>query len=696
MTRILIADDDGQSRYMLRSLLEGNGYEVVPTSNGAEALAAAQRAEPSLIISDLLMPGMDGFELCRRWKQDGRLKHVPFLIYTATYTDPKDERLAISLGADRFLVKPQKVELLLQVVREVLSEADHGRVSLRPEPAGGEADLLLQHNEVLMRKLQKKVVELEAALEERKRAEAALQQNASLLRMAGHMARLGGFSVDVADMRVRWSDEVAAILDMPLDHAPTLEESFGFCAPASRERMTAVFAACVRDGTPYDEELELVTGRGRRVWVRTIGQALRDASGAITRVQGALQDITEQRRATDEHQALQKQLVAAQRLEAIGRLAGGVAHDFNNLLSVVLTCAALSLDALPQRDPLRAHLDAIEKAGQRAAALTRQLLAFGRRQVLEPEVLDLNQVIDGLHAMLPRLLREDVDIELRLAPDLGHVKADPGQIEQVVMNLVVNARDAMPGGGKLTIETANVALDADDPARHMSVRGPFARLSLSDTGCGMDAATLEQVFEPFFTTKGEGKGTGLGLSIVYGVVRQSGGHVVVHSEPGQGTTVEVYLPQVDAVASEVRRRPAPALSTGDETVLVVEDDEHVRRITETILRRAGYQVLEAASPAEALLLSEKVDGTIDLLVTDVVMPQMSGRELCRQLSSRFPGLKTLYMSGYSDNAVVQNGVLEPGAQFIGKPFAIAELTSKVRQVLDLGKGATGGATPAAG
>jgi len=331
---------------------------------------------------------------------------------------------------------------------------------------------------------------------------------------------------------------------------------------------------------------------------------------------------------------------------------------------------------------MRDDLLEIRNAGERAAALTRQLLAFSRKQILEPQVINLNRVISGIENMLRRLLGEDVEILVNLDPGVGNTLADPGQVEQVVMNLAVNARDAMPEGGRLTVETANACLDEEYADLHMAIRpGEYVRLSVTDSGCGMDAATREHIFEPFFTTKEKGKGTGLGLSIVYGIVKQSGGYIWVYSEPGRGTTFKIYLPRVDT-AEAVAPHPPLRAATGQETVLVVEDELAVRRIAERILLRAGYHVITATGGEEALLMCEKLGDRIDLLLTDVVMPRMNGGELAGRLARVCPGLRTLFMSGYADHAIVNNQVLLPGTHFIGKPFSAAELTAKVREALD--------------
>jgi PAS domain S-box-containing protein len=380
---------------------------------------------------------------------------------------------------------------------------------------------------------------------------------------------------------------------------------------------------------------------------------------------------------------LEEQLRQAQKMEAVGMLAGGVAHDFNNLLTIINGYSQLILNNLGSGDGNRHFVEQIMKAGERAGALTRQLLAFSRRQVLQPRVLDLNKLVGSLGTMLQRLIGEDIELHLVLPPDLGRVSADPGQVEQVLMNLVVNARDAMPKGGALTIETSNVQLDEGYAGRHVAVRpGPYVLLAVSDNGSGMDRATQAHLFEPFFTTKGSGKGTGLGLSTVFGIVKQSGGSIEVYSEPGRGTSVKVYLPRIDqpvSIESEDRAKSAPR---GTETILLVEDDDMVRTLVRETLAREGYRIMDAAGPVEAQIISDGFKGAIQLLITDVVMPKVSGRELADGISERRPDMKVLYMSGYTDNAVVKNGVLERQLAFLQKPFTPTALASKVREVLD--------------
>ncbi len=406
-------------------------------------------------------------------------------------------------------------------------------------------------------------------------------------------------------------------------------------------------------------------------------QPLRDTDGFIQGVIGVALDITERERLTD-------QLRQSQKMQAIGELAGGVAHDFNNLLMVVKGHSQLLLDRLPDSSPLRPGAQQIEKAADRAASLTRQLLAFSRKQVLQPRVLDMNEVVNGMIRMFSRVIGENIDMAFLPAANLSRVKADPGQIEQVLLNLVVNARDAMPTGGRLTIETSNVELDRSYAAAHTSVEpGHYVMLSVTDTGCGMSEETQSRIFEPFFTTKGPGKGTGLGLATVYGVVKQSGGYIYVYSEIDRGTTFKIYLPQVIAELDKLAGEAvAPGQARGSETILFVEDEQSVRELVQQYLSATGYTVLEAPDGARALKIAEGHAEPIHLLITDVVMPHLSGPDLATQLAASRPGLKVLFISGYTDDTVFRHGVLEGGVAFLQKPFNLKALAAKIREMLD--------------
>jgi PAS domain S-box-containing protein len=417
-----------------------------------------------------------------------------------------------------------------------------------------------------------------------------------------------------------------------------------------------------KNGTLYTEEATI--------------SPVRDAAGTITSYVAVKRDIT----AT---LALEAQFLQAQKMEAVGRLAGGVAHDFNNVLSVILSYAEMIGSELQPDEPVRADVEEIRTAALRAAGLSRQLLAFSRRQVFQKKVLDVRQVLVGMEKMLVRLLGADIHLTMVPAPGLWNIEADPAQVEQIIMNLAVNARDAMPHGGHLTIEMANVELDEDYASVHADVRaGPFVQIAVSDTGTGMDQEIQARIFEPFFTTKAKGKGTGLGLATVFGIVKQSGGHIWVYSEPGKGSSFKLHFPKAGAAAAT--RSWAPVVQDverGNETILLVEDEDQVRSLARRILQRHGYVVLDASNGGEALLICEQHQAKIHLLLTDVVLPRMNGRQLAERLASLRPEMKTLFMSGYADDAILQHGILDSDVAFLQKPFTPGSLTRKVGEVL---------------
>ena len=451
-----------------------------------------------------------------------------------------------------------------------------------------------------------------------------------------------------------------------------------FLYPGGKEERDGIVADRVRRGVPGIFESRYRRKDGTLLWVLTSATMGRNNDGTVF-FEGTMIDVTERRR-------LEEQLFQAQRMEAVGRLAGGIAHDFNNVLTVITGYSALLLARTHPSDPVYEDAQEIRSASERAASLTRQLLAFSRQQVLQPQVLCLNHVLEGIAKMVGRLIGEDIELSLRCASNLQSVKADPGQIEQIVLNLVVNARDAMPDGGKLTIETANVDLDSDYLDTHpYATRGPNVMLAVSDTGIGIDESLRPRIFEPFFTTKEHGKGTGLGLSTVYGIVKQSGGHIEVYSEVNRGATFKVYFPRVEQSAAPIsfpRETGTHADDCGRETILLVEDDEALRKLAQRALATSGYRVLAPDLPQEAETLCREHRGAIDLLLTDVVMPGISGREVARRISAQRPGVRVLYMSGYTTNAIVDHGVLDQGLAFLPKPFTPASLTAKVREILD--------------
>jgi nitrogen-specific signal transduction histidine kinase/ActR/RegA family two-component response regulator len=412
---------------------------------------------------------------------------------------------------------------------------------------------------------------------------------------------------------------------------------------------------------------------------------VKNEHGATVYREGTIEDITARMEAESHRKQLEQQLRQSQKMEAIGQLAGGVAHDFNNLLTAINGYSSLALQRSDPDDRIRGYLEEVKKAGERAANLTRQLLAFGRKQMLKPIPLNLNDVVSETSKMLRRLIGEDILFDARFDPELDHIHADPGQIEQVLVNLVVNSRDAMPHGGTLTIETANFKIDQEFASKHLGLApGKYVVLTVSDDGCGMDEKTKARIFEPFFTTKEKGRGTGLGLSTVYGIVKQSGGNVWVYSEPGDGTVFKVFLPRFDQ-ESEVAIKPLIEMVAprGSETILLVEDEDVVRGLARQILEEAGYNVLDARGGDEAIRLCRDLRGPIDLLLTDVVMPEASGKEVADRLTKLRPATCVLYMSGYTDDAIVHHGVVDSDVEFIQKPFTPVALAQKVREVLDL-------------
>jgi PAS domain S-box-containing protein len=520
---------------------------------------------------------------------------------------------------------------------------------------------------------------ISAAIAERRRTEDALQSSEHWLKESQRISRVGSYVYDIQAGVWQSSQVLDEIFGIDAKYPRTVEGWSDLIHPEDRPgTLEYLEHEVLGQQKPFDRAYRILANSdGRTRWVHGLGELYRDRTGRVITMAGTIQDITEQKQ-------LEVQLRQAQKMESIGRLAGGVAHDFNNLLTVINGYSDLLLMQMAQHDPLRGHLLAVRKAGERASSLTHQLLAFSRRQILQPQVLDLNDVVAESESMLLRLIEENIQFITVLAPSLCMVSADPTQLSQILLNLAVNARDAMPHGGVLRVETANATLGDRDPEESSGeIRtGNYVMLEISDSGVGMDEHTRRHLFEPFFTTKGPGKGTGLGLATVYGIVKQSGGVIRVESAPGMGTTVRVYLPCVDGATArppaELDRKPRKCSGT----VLLVEDQENVRRYVALVLESLGYRVLEADCGFQALNVAASCEGVIDLLLTDVVMPGMTGPALAQQLQQRVPGVKVLYMSGYTDDVAGRHGVLEPGAAYLQKPFGTDTLSLKVREVLE--------------
>ena len=519
---------------------------------------------------------------------------------------------------------------------------------------------------------------------ERRQAEERLKKSQMQLAQAQQIAHVGSWEWDIVEDKVTWSDETARLYGQtPQDLGSPMATCFQRVHPEDAPRARAVMEEALQKRAPFECEHRVVMPDGTIRTLQGRGEVIADAHGKPVRMIGTAQDVTERKKAEEALRNSEQQLRQSQKMEAVGRLAGGVAHDFNNLLTVVTGYSDFLLLRLEEGNPMRRDAEEIQRAADRAAALTRQLLAFSRKQVLQPRVLELNEVVGGMGAMLQRLIGEDIELRTVFDSKLGQVKADQGQIEQVILNLVVNARDAMPRGGKLTIETSNVFLDQRTVFRNRGLEvGEYIMLAISDTGVGMTDEVKAHLFEPFFSTKGVGKGTGLGLATCYGIVCQSEGDIRVYSEPHCGTTFKVYLPRLRNGESEAH---APKVSSdlplGTESILVVEDDAAVRKLATAILRKCGYPIKEAANALEALAIIDR-DASFDLVITDVVMPQMSGKELYGEITRRVPHTKVLFISGYTDDALAHHGVLDEGLSFLEKPFSPARLAQKVRAVLD--------------
>jgi two-component system, cell cycle sensor histidine kinase and response regulator CckA len=517
---------------------------------------------------------------------------------------------------------------------------------------------------------------------ERKRAEEALRQSEQKYRDIFDLATLGIYQSRPDGSFLTANGPLAEMLgyESPEELMKrNLEEIY-----AVHGERAAVVARFVSEGRASRQEIRWRRKDGTSIWIELDARVVRNPDGTTRYFEGFVHDITERKESEEEKRKLQEQLVQAQKMEAVGQLAGGIAHDFNNLLTAITGYSELLLNELPAEDLRRSHAEEIRKAGERAGSLTQQLLAFSRRQVLEPRVLDVNTVVSDIERMLRRLIGEHIELKTSKAADLWKVKADPGQVEQAILNLVLNARDAMPTGGVLSVETSNADLDESFSRTHVPTQpGPYVCVAVSDTGIGISDEIKARLFEPFFTTKERGKGTGLGLSTSYGIIKQSGGYVWCESAVGRGTTFRVFLPRVEEpVAELVERRTPPPLHPGDETVLLVEDEPEVRSLVQRILKTQGYTVVTAANPDEAVAVAREFKGKIELMVTDVVMPGMSGLQLADRLHPTRPNMRVLFVSGYTDDAMGPQGILEPGKAFLQKPFTPNALARKIREVLD--------------
>ncbi len=641
--RILHLEDSSRDAAMIQDRLELEGVRctIVVVHNKAGFEAALAREPFDLVLSDYNLPDYDGTAAIKQARE--QQPDTPVIVISGSLHEEEAVR-CLHLGATDYLFK-ERLDRLPSAVIRAIQDADERR-------RRREAEAKWRESEARFRQL-------------------AEQSDQCFWFLALNPDRF--LYVSPAVERI-WGRPAEAFYQDPglwfkaihADDSPGIGRQW---------------AAALESGKPFVLEFRVVCPDGtvRRVVDR--GTSIVDDTGRVTMVSGVVSDVTERR-------LLEEQFRQAQKMESVGQLAGGIAHDFNNLLTVINGMAELAVSQVAEGGQLHDDLQEIRRAGERAAALTSQLLAFSRKQILAPTAVNLNSIVAGIESMLQRLLGEDIALVVVPNDSLGIVKADPGQIEQVIANLAVNARDAMPHGGQLTIETNNVELDAEYARLHGGTLRPgsYVMLAVTDSGMGMDDVTRARIFEPFFTTKDPGKGTGLGLSTVYGIVKQSDGFIWVYSEVGKGTAFRIYLPRVaDAVRDST---PAPPVTSarGSETLLLAEDVEGLRLLAIRILEGAGYKVLTAANGEEALAVLERHTEPVHLLITDVVMPGMSGRMLAERFEITHPGIKVLYMSGYTDDVIVRHGLVDNGSAFLAKPFSAAQLTRKVREVLDSTRG----------
>lgn len=689
MNRLLIVDDNQFDLNMLETLLKGNGYVVSTARNGIEALEQLRRAPPDLIISDILMPDMDGFSLCRALKKDPALKNIPFIFYTATYTHPRDEEFALSLGAEKFILKPTDPEEFITILRTVIKKCEAGHHVSSPEEVEEETVYYQRYNEALIRKLEDKMVQIELI-------NSALEQDISKRKKVEEYLRSRNRELSLLTQVIEQTVESVIITDTEgviVYVSPPFERLTGYSKYEAIGHTPSILNSGEQD-ISFFQELWATIKNGK-IWRGNIVNKKKDGTkyidkvaiipvcdekGNIINYAGIQQDITHEVHIEEQYRQMQK-------MDAIGQLTAGIAHDFNNILTAINGNAELLQMQMTQDDPRYKFINNILYSGEKAANLVQQLLTFSRKQVIAPRVLNLNKCIDGMGKMLQHLIGEHIEMKTVIAPELWMVKVDPTQIEQVIINLAVNARDAMPDGGRLSIETANVVLDEGYLPSHLEATpGEYVMLTVSDSGCGMNKETLARVFEPFFSTKGLGKGTGLGLSTVYGIVKQSGGNIWVYSEEGKGTSFKIYLPRAVEPLQELPGKTAAGieLPNGDETILLAEDNESVRQLTRQILETHGYKVIESQNGEDALQLANRHSGNIHLLLTDVIMPGMSGKIVSEHLRRLRPDIKILFMSGYSADMMGLQIIKASQMPFIQKPFSTSQLLYKIREVLDAG------------
>jgi two-component system cell cycle sensor histidine kinase/response regulator CckA len=659
---ILIVDDDSLNRKLLTALLQGEGCDIQEASDGLEALRCLETAAYDAIISDVLMPNMDGYTLCAEVRRTERHKNIPFIFYSSTYTDRADESLALEFGGDRFMRKPAPVGQIMEALRQLREEKTHSSRSVLPTT---ELEVMKQYSQTLIRKLEKRNDQLcaqaSALYSSETRLRTIFDAEPDCVYVLGPDGKVD--SINPAGLELFQVASLEQLTDCPL---------WQFVVEKDRAAFQAGVKAVWR-GEKRCTEFEIIGAQGRRRWLEMHAAPLGDQQHRTVGLLGIARDQTKRKE-------LEAQFVQAQKMEVVGQLAGGIAHDFNNLLSVILGYAELTMAELSSGSVLHQQVQTMFHMAERAAGLTRQLLLFSREQTTEPVVLDLSELVVRLDPMLRRLISEN--IVLSTEPELEHcgIEADSGQIEQVLMNLTVNARDAIAAGGKIMIRTASTIIaagaDSSIPA------GDFVALSVSDNGSGMTPEIKARIFSAFFTTKPAGKGTGLGLATCQSIVNRWGGHIAVMSEVGAGTTFTIYFPRVShAIDTIPGADDGGVLPRGEETILLVEDEPGLRELAATVLQKQGYEVLKAAHGEEALtIVRQRGDQRIDLVLTDIVMPEMGGKAMVEWLQATHPELPILFTSGYTDWDLDE--AMDKKIEFLPKPYTPSALVRRTRKVID--------------
>ena len=670
MTRVLIVDDEPESRTRLRTLLQAHGHAVSEATNGLDALEQARQHPPDLVISDILMPQMDGFALCRASRVDPALARTPFVFYTGTYASAKDVAHARRLGATRFLVKSMAAEEVIRSITEALRQPAESLVpGAEPEP--GETESWRLYDESLINKLEHRNLELSDEVRALRSLTVGLEQLPAIVSLTDTRGR-------ITFVNRRFEEVTGFSRDMVRGQTHAILRTRNAAAGLGFEIRAALLA-----GKEWRGEFEQRRKDGTVFWERAVIAPVFDEVGAVTHFLRMSEDVTDQKKAEVTTQVVASQRRQSERIESASRLAGGVAHDFNNLLTVVIGHAHLVMQQLPPHDPLRSDIGAVLDAASRGGSITRQLLTYARRDVVHPLVFDPTQAIAALARLLQRLAGDEIRLGFSLGPEIWPVRIDPSQFDQMVTNLAANARDAIRGPGAIDVSLANVSLPAPEAAvRGGLAAGDYVALRVRDTGGGIAPAHVSRIFEPFFTTKPPGEGTGLGLSSVLGAVEQAGGHVEVEHTSSDGTTVLVLLPRSDSRPAPGPHGSAGTALEGTERVLLVEDEPAVLELIRRTLESYGYTVLHASTPERALRAMQEGDARVDLLLTDVVMPGINGRELATHLRAFDPTLRVLFMSGYSSDVVAEQGLLPAEVSLITKPFSPTALAARVREMLD--------------